>query len=59
LTGGVPNLEFYELSIVFDGLKFKINSDCVEEILVERIFCISQKQARFAYTRVANQQHFE
>ena len=41
LTSCIPNLELDHVIFMFDILKFEVNSNCIEKVLVERVLCIS------------------
>ena len=59
LASSVPNLEFDNISLVLDRLQLEVDSDCVKEIFIERVLCVSQEQTGLAHPTVPNQQHFE
>ena len=41
LASCVPNLKLYHVIVMLDCLEFEINSDCVENVLIEGVFGVS------------------
>jgi hypothetical protein len=44
---------------MLDCLELEVNSNGVEEILVERVLSIPEEEAGLAYSTVADNQHLE
>lgn len=59
LTRRIPDLKLDHITFVLYSLQFEINSDRVEKVFIELVICVPQEQARFAYSTIANDQHFE
>jgi len=41
------------------SLEFEVDTNGVEKVLIELVISVPQEQARFAYSTIANDQHFE
>ena len=54
LSSSVPDLQFDDLFIQLNGLDLEVDSDGVEEVLVEGVLRVSQQQTGLTYAWVAD-----
>jgi hypothetical protein len=59
LPCGVPNLQLDYTIVALNSLKFEVDANCVEKVLVELVLCVSEQQAGLAHSTVTNQQHLK
>lgn len=59
MAGSVPNLQLDDVVFVLHILQLEVDTNGVEEVLVEGVLSVAEQKTTLAHTTVPNDQHFE